>query len=139
MYLDNTLVDKQLVSETVARRCFCEEGVHKVFAKFTGTTSELFLIKLQAWSLTQQVFSCESYEIFDSTFFIEHFLWLVLLVCCRNSFLKMNLRPNWYSWNCFNAFAVEKWICCLGFFSDEFRLFIKLQCLLVVLQFSSIL
>ena len=57
---------------------FCEKGVSKNFAKFTGKhlRQSLFLIKLQAWGLQlywketlTQVFSCEFCELFNDTFF----------------------------------------------------------------------
>ena len=53
---------------------FCEKGVLKYFAKFTGKhlCQSLFLIKLQAFILKEtlaQLLSCEFCEIFKNTCF----------------------------------------------------------------------
>ena len=52
---------------------FCKKGVFKNFAKLTT-----FFIKKETLA---QMFSCEFYEIFESTFFIEHLRWLLLELC----------------------------------------------------------
>ena len=66
---------------------FCIEGVLRKFAKFTGKylRQSLFFNKIAGLrpaallekALTQ-VFSCEFYEIFKNSFFIEHLRWLLL-------------------------------------------------------------
>ena len=54
------------------QRCSIKKGVLKIFPKFRGKHPyvSLFLIKLRPEG---QVFSCEFYEIFKNTFFVEHF------------------------------------------------------------------
>ena len=66
---------------------FCIEGVLRNFAKFTGKClrQSLFFNKIAGLrpaallkkALTQ-VFSCEFYEIFKNSFFVEHLRWLLL-------------------------------------------------------------
>ena len=92
---------------------FCEKGVLRNFAKFTGNTCARvsFLIKLQAAPATllkkglwhrcfpvcnfikketlAQVFSCEFCEISKNTFFIEHLRWLL-----KNGVLKLYCFPS---------------------------------------------
>ena len=76
-----------IVNRSSHRRCSIKKAVLKNFVTFTGSHLcwSLLLIKLQAWSSAtllketpKQVFSCEYYEMFKNSFFIEH-LWLLLL------------------------------------------------------------
>ena len=53
---------------------FCENGVVRNFAKFTGKSESLFFIEKGG----VQVFSCEFFEVSKDNFFLEH-LWYLLL------------------------------------------------------------
>ena len=82
---------------------FFKTGVFKNFAIFIEKHLcwNLFLIKLQTWrsvtwlkreSITG-VF-CEYWEICTSRFFIEHFLWLLLIIHCENLLFKFQINKR---------------------------------------------
>ena len=84
-----------LASEAVLRRCFLKIGRLKNSTNLTGKHLcwSFFLIKLQAWrpatllkrnSNTDD--SCETCEIFKSTFLAEHLWWLLLFLILINPF-----------------------------------------------------
>ena len=77
---------------------FCEKGVLRNFAKFTGKhlcqslffNKFLFFIKKETLA---QTFSCEFYEISKNTFFTEHLRWLLLELFFRRYPLRICLNP----------------------------------------------
>ena len=86
---------RKAASEAVVQRC----SVKKVFLKISQNSQEnnrtraSFLNKVKKEALARAC-SCEFYEIFTNTFFIEH-LWRLLLLLAVNYFQYFHKTPHY--------------------------------------------
>ena len=62
--------------EAVSWKC----SVKKMFLKISQNSQEITCARVSYKKILALVFSCEFYEIFKSTFFIEHLRWLLLSI-----------------------------------------------------------
>ena len=74
-YWSRTRESKQQKPEAVVYRCFFKTSILKTFGIFTGKHVLESLFEKQI----PQLFSCEYWKIFKSSFFVEHSLWLLLI------------------------------------------------------------
>ena len=86
------VLDILVINKSSHQRCSIKKEFHKNFAKKKQENTRArvsFLIKLQAKACNfikkrlAQVFSCEFFEHFKNTFFIEYLQWLILVIIVK--------------------------------------------------------